>query len=203
LRCSGISQRFATTAVAGHSRDFFVSGVGPAPLFAKAHGRVLTGCRNTSNILLEGPARMRTFEIAEISEMSRLSIPQIEQAISRERLPVQGEGRRGRPRQFSAADAFTFCVIGEMRRLGIDWKRIIGSTAFPWPIADEIDKMEFLLLTPMLDNHRTASEPKKLDINPVTPQEMAVDFRAFKAGAGVLIDARAIAKRIETFARRR
>jgi hypothetical protein len=149
--------------------------------------------------------QMRNFEIAEISEMSGLSIPQIEQAISRERLPVQGEGRKGRPRQFSAADAFTFCVIGEMRRLGIDWKRIIGSTAFPWPIANvfEINKMEFFLLTPMLDNRRTASEPKSLDINLVTPQDMAADLRAFKAGAGVLIDASAIAKRIETFARRR
>jgi hypothetical protein len=195
LRCSGISQRFATTAVAGHSRDFFVSGVGPAPLFAKAHGRVLTGCRNTSNILLEGPARMRTFEIAEISEMSRLSIPQIEQAISRERLPVQGEGRRGRPRQFSAADAFTFCVIGEMRRLGIDWRRIIGSTAFPWPIADVFEG-EFVLLTPMANG-------ESFDISPVTPDDMAGHLRTFKADAGVLIDASAIAKRIETFARRR
>jgi hypothetical protein len=150
---------------------------------------------------------MRTFEIAEISEISGLSIPQIEQAISRERLPVQGEGGKGRPRQFSAADAFTFCVIGKMRRLGIDWQRIIGSTAFPWPIADvfEIDEMEFFLLTPMLDNHRTASEdvPKKLDISLVTPQDMAGHLRAFKAGAGVLIDASAIAKRIKTFARRR
>jgi hypothetical protein len=149
---------------------------------------------------------MRTFEIAEISEMSGLSIPQIEQAISRERLPVQGGGGKGRPRQFSAADAFIFCVIGEMRRLGIDWKRIIGSTAFPWPIADvfEIDEMEFFLLTPMLDNHRTASEdvPKKWDISLATPQDMAGHLRAFKAGAGVLIDASAIAKRVQTVARR-
>jgi hypothetical protein len=148
---------------------------------------------------------MRNFEIAEISEMSGLSIPQIEQAISRERLPVQGEGGKGRPRQFSPSDAFTFCVIGEMRRLGIDWKRIIGSTAFPWPIADvfEIGKTEFFLLTPMLDSHRTEDVPKKLDISPVTLKSVARNLRELKTGAGVLIDASAIAKHIETFARRR
>jgi hypothetical protein len=150
---------------------------------------------------------MRSFEIAEIREMSGLSIPQIEQAISRERLPVQGEGRPGRPRQFSVADAFNFCVIGEMRRLGIDWKRVIGSTAFPWPTTDvfEVDKQEFFLLTPMLDNHRTASEdvPKKWDINRVTPDEMAGYLRAFKARAAVVLDASEIAKHIEIFARRR
>jgi hypothetical protein len=135
---------------------------------------------------------MRTFEIAEISEMSGLSIPQIEQAISREELPVEGKGR---PRQFSVADAFTFCVIGEMRRLGIDW-RIVGSIAFPWPIDDvfEIRKSEFLLLTPMANG--------KFDISRVTQHDMAGHLRAFKAGAGVLIDASSIAKRIETFARR-
>ena len=40
---------------------------------------------------------MRTFEIAEIAELSGLSIPQIEQAISREGMDVKGKGR---PRQF-------------------------------------------------------------------------------------------------------
>ena len=150
---------------------------------------------------------MRTFEIVEISFMSGLTIGQIEQAISRERMPVQGEIRKGHARQFSTVDAFNFCVIGEMRRLGIDWKRIIGSTAFPWPIADlfEIGKTEFFLLTPMLGNHRTASEhaPKKLDISLITPEDMAGHLRAFKAGAGVLIDASEIAKRIDNFSRRR
>jgi hypothetical protein len=151
--------------------------------------------------------RMRTFEIAEISQMSGLTIPQIEQAISRERVPVQGEIRKGHARQFSVADAFNFCIFGEMRRLGIDWKRIIGSTVFPWPIEDlfEIGKTEFFLLTPMLGNHRTPSEdaPKKLDISLVTPEDMAGHLRAFKAGAGVLVDASEIAKRIGAFARRR
>jgi hypothetical protein len=150
---------------------------------------------------------MRTFEITEISDMSGLSIPQIEQAISRGRLPVQGEAGPGRARQFSTTDAFNFCVIGEMRRLGIDWKRIIGSTAFPWPMEDlfDIGKTEFFLLTPMLDNHRTGSEdaPKKLDINKVTPKDMAVHLRVVKAGAGVVLDASEITKRIEAFARRR
>jgi hypothetical protein len=147
--------------------------------------------------------RTTTFEIAEIKEMSGLSIPQIEQAISRERLPVQGEGSPGRARQFSVADAFNFCVIGEMRRLGIDWKRVIGSTAMPWPTEDvfEIDKQEFFLLTPMLGNHRTASEdaPKNWEINLVPPDELLGYLRAYKARAAVVLDASEIAKHIETF----
>jgi hypothetical protein len=151
---------------------------------------------------------MATFEITEIREMSGLSIGQIEQAISRERLPVQGEGRRGHARQFSVADAFNFCVIGEMRRLGIEWKRIVGSTAFPWPIAGadvfEIRKTDFFLLTPMLRRHVVSKDAaKKLDITPVKPKQITGDLRASKAGAGILIDASEIAKRIEIFVRRR
>jgi hypothetical protein len=138
---------------------------------------------------------MRNFDISEISEMSGLSVPQIEQAISREELRVQGKGR---PRQFLPADAFTFCVVGEMRRLGIDWRRIVGSTAFPWPIDDvfEIRKNQFFLLTPMANG-------EFFDISPVTLSESAHRLRALKAGAGVLIDRSSIAKRIDAFARRR
>ena len=131
--------------------------------------------------------------------MSGLTIPQIEQAISRERLPVQGEGSPGRARKFSVVDAFDFCVIAEMRRLGVDWKRVIGSTAFPWPVTDvfEVDRQEFFLLTPMPDNHRRASEDvKQWDINPVTPDEMLGYLRAYKARAGVVLDASEIAKHI-------
>ena len=103
-------------------------------------------------------------------------------------------------------DAFDFCVIAEMRRLGVDWKRVIGSTAFPWPVTDvfEVDRQEFFLLTPMPDNHRRASEDvKQWDINPVTPDEMLGYLRAYKARSGVVLDASEIAKHIETFARRR
>jgi hypothetical protein len=137
---------------------------------------------------------MRNFKIAEIKELSGLSIPQIEQAISREEVRVQGKGR---PRQFLPEDAFTFCVIGEMRHLGIDWRRIVGSTASPWPIDNvfEIRKGEFLLLSPMANG-------ETFDISLVTPHDMAGHLRAFKAGAGVLIDASSIVKRIQTFARR-
>jgi hypothetical protein len=137
---------------------------------------------------------MRTFGIAEIADMSGLSISQIEQAISRERIDVRG---RGRPRQFLATDAFTFCVIGEIRRrLGVDW-RIMGSTASPWPIDDpfKIDKTELLLLTPMADG--------AFDITTVSPDEIAMHLKSFKAFAGIVIDASAIARRIESIARKR
>jgi hypothetical protein len=137
---------------------------------------------------------MSTFEIAEITKLSGLSIPQIEQAISRERIGVRG---RGRPRQFLDWDAFIFCLIGDLRRLGIDWKRIQGSTAFPWPIDDlsEIDQTHFLLLTPTADD--------TFEVTPVMPDEIAKDLKSFNATAGILIDAIAIKKRIETFARKR
>jgi hypothetical protein len=141
---------------------------------------------------------MTTFDIQEIRDMSGLTIGQIEQAISRGKLPVQ-DVRNGLARQFSVVDAFNFCVIGEMRRLGIDWKRVIGSTAFPWPVTDvfEVDKQEFFLLTQMPDNHRRASEDvKQWDINPVTPDEMLGYLRAYKARAGVVLDASEIAKHI-------
>jgi|SRR6516165_4598382 hypothetical protein len=136
---------------------------------------------------------MRTFEIVEISNMSGLSIGQIEQAISREKLPVQGKGR---PRQFLRQDAFNFCLIGEMRKLGIDWKRIVGSTAIPWPVPDvfELDGNHFLLLAPMPDGN--------LDMNITTADDILRDLRALKASGGILIDASVIAKRIEVFARR-
>ena len=129
-----------------------------------------------------------------MADLSGLSIPQIEQAISREHIDVRG---RGRPRQFLATDAFTFCVIGEIRRrLGVDW-RIVGSTASPWPIDDpfKIDKTKFLLLTPMADG--------AFDITTVTPDEIAMRLKSFKAFAGIVIDAGAIARRIESFARKR
>ena len=137
---------------------------------------------------------MRTFGIAEIAELSRLSIPQIEQAISREGMDVKGKGR---PRQFEPADAFNFCVIGAMRRLGIDWKRVVGSTAFPWPISDpfEIKENHFVLLTLMADD--------TFDIDIVAPNQIKKQLKTFKASAGILIDANAIAKHIETFARKR
>jgi hypothetical protein len=137
---------------------------------------------------------MGTFEIAEITKLSGLSIPQIEQAISRERIEVRG---RGRPRQFLDWDAFMFCLIGDLRRLGIDWKRIQGSTAFPWPIDDlsEIDQTHFLLLTPTADD--------TFEVTPVMPDEIAKDLKSFNATAGILIDAIAIKKRIETFVRKR
>jgi hypothetical protein len=142
---------------------------------------------------------MTTFDIQEISDMSGLTIGQIEQAISRLKMPVQGV-RNGLARQFSEVDAFNFCFIAEVRRLGIDWKRIIGSTAFPWPVEDpfEIPKTELLLLTPMLDSRREASEdaPKKLDISLVTPDDIAGHLRALKTGVGVVVDASEIAKRI-------
>jgi hypothetical protein len=138
---------------------------------------------------------MSTFGIAEIAKLSGLSIPQIEQAISRERMDVKGKGR---PRQFEQADAFNFCVIGAMRRLGIDWKRsIVGSTAFPWPISDaiEINEPQFFLLTPLADG--------SFDIDLVFPDQIEKHLKSFKVSAGILIDASAIAKRIETFARKR
>lgn len=138
---------------------------------------------------------MSTFGIAEIAKLSGLSIPQIEQAISREGMDVKGKGR---PRQFEQADAFNFCVIGEMRRLGIDWKRsIVGSTAFPWPISDaiEIKEPQFFLLTPLGDG--------SFDIDLVLPDQIERHLKSFKASAGILIDASAIAKRIEVFARKR
>jgi hypothetical protein len=149
---------------------------------------------------------MATFDINEISEMSGLSIGQIEQAIHRGQLPVQGEGGRGHARQFSVADAFNFCFIAEVRRLGIDWKTIAGSTAFQWPIAEdvfEIRKTDFILLTPML-NRRTAVQdaPKKFDITWVKPKQITGDLRASKSGACVLVDASEIVTRIEIFARR-
>jgi hypothetical protein len=133
---------------------------------------------------------MATFEIAEISEMSGLTNGQIEQAISRGKLPVQ-EVRNGLARQFSELDAFNFCLIAELRRLGIDWKRVIGSTAFSWPDEDpfEIGKTEYLLLTPI-------PESEKLDISLITLDDMAGALRVLKAGAGVVVDASEIAKRI-------
>jgi hypothetical protein len=144
---------------------------------------------------------MRTFELPEISQISGLSTGQIEQAISRNRLQLQGEGRPGRARQFSPMDAFMICILGELRRLGLDWKCIVGSTAFPWPIDDlfKIDKMEFFLLTPIPDQRRGV--PKKFEISLVTPEDFAGHLRAYKAGAGVLIDASVIAKRIKAFAK--
>jgi hypothetical protein len=136
---------------------------------------------------------MGTFEIAEITKLSGLSIPQIEQAISRERIEVRG---RGRPRQFLDWDAFMFCLIGDLRRLGIDWKRIQGSTAFPWPIDDLSEIDNFLLLTPTADDDA-------FEVTPVMPDEIAKDLKSFNATAGILIDAIAIKKRIETFVRKR
>src|SRR5262245_25417205 len=114
--------------------------------------------------------RMRTFGIAEIAELSGLSIAQIGQAISREGMEVKGKGR---PRQFEPVDAFNFCVFGVMRRLGIDWKRVVGSTAFPWPISDpfEIDETQFVLLTPMADH--------TFDIDIVTPNRIGKQFSSF------------------------
>jgi hypothetical protein len=54
-----------------------------------------------------------------------------------------------------------------------------------------------LLLTQMPDNHRRASEDvKQWDINPVTPDEMLGYLRAYKARAGVVLDASEIAKHI-------
>ena len=136
---------------------------------------------------------MRTFEIAEIKKLSGLSIPQIEQAISRERIEVRG---RGRPRQFLDGDAFMFCLIGDLRGLGIDWKRIQGSTAFPWPIDDLSEIDNFLLLTPTADGDA-------FEVTPVMHDEIAKDLKSFNATAGILIDAIAIKERIETFARKR
>jgi hypothetical protein len=133
--------------------------------------------------------QMSTFGIAEIAKLSGLSIRQIEQAISREGMEVKGKGR---PRQFERADAFNFCVIGAMRRLGIDWKRsVVGSTAFPWPIDDpsEIDKIQFLLLTPTADGDA-------FDVNPVTRDEIAKDLKSCNTTVGILIDVSAIKKRI-------
>jgi hypothetical protein len=137
---------------------------------------------------------MDTFGIAEIAELSGLTIPQIEQGISREGIEVRG---RGRPRRFLPRDAFIFCVIGEMRRLGIDWGRIEGSTAVPWPIDDpfQIDRTQFLLLTPMANGG--------LDPTYVTGAQIAKHLKSFKTSGGILINASAIAKRIETFARKR
>jgi hypothetical protein len=137
---------------------------------------------------------MSTFGIAEIAELSGLSIRQIEQAISREGMEVKGKWR---PRQFERADAFSFCVIGAMRRLGIDWKRsVVGSTAFPWPISDPFEINEqFFLLTPLADG--------SFDIDLVRPKRIVEHLKSVKASAGILIDANAIAKRIETFARKR
>src|SRR5262249_23674296 len=150
--------------------------------------------RSESDIPSEIMPGELTFEIAEITELSGLSIPQIEQAISREGIEVRG---RGRPRQFLDWDAFMFCLIGDLRRLGIDWKRIQGSTAFPWPIDDlsEIDKTHFLLLTPMADD--------AFEVTPAMPDQIAKDLKSFNTTVGILIDASAIKKRIETFARKR
>jgi hypothetical protein len=134
---------------------------------------------------------MRTFDITEIRDMSGLTIGQIEQAISREKIFVQGKGR---PRQFLPEDAFTFCIIGEMRKLGVDWKRIVGSTAFPWPVSEVLEGDQFFLLTPLSDG--------SLDIIPTTVDEILRDLRAAKASGAILIDAAVIAKRIETFARK-
>jgi hypothetical protein len=138
---------------------------------------------------------MRTFDIAQIAEMSGLTIPQIEAAISREKLQVQGKGERGRPRPFSAEDAFTFCVISEMRKLGVDWKRIVGSTAFPWPVSEVLDGDQFFLLTPLSDG--------SLDLNRTTPKKILNVLRKqYKASGAIVIDGGAIARRIEAFARR-
>jgi hypothetical protein len=148
---------------------------------------------------------MATFDINEISEMSGLSIGQIEQAIHRGQLPVQGEGGRGHARQFSELDAFNFCLMAEVRRLGIDWKTIAGSTAFQFPIAEnlfEIRKMGFFLLTPMV-SRRGEDAPKMLDINPVKSKQITGDLRTSKAVSGVVIDAGEIVRRIEIFVRRR
>jgi len=138
---------------------------------------------------------MDTFGIAEIAELSGLTIPQIEQGISREGIEVRG---RGRPRQFLDWDAFMFCLFGDLRRLGIDWKRIHGSTAFPWPIDDlsEIDKTPFLLLTPTADNDA-------FEVTSSMPNQIAKDLKSFKTTVGILIDASVIKKSIETFARKR
>jgi hypothetical protein len=146
---------------------------------------------------------MTTFDIQEIRDMSGLTIGQIEQAISRGKLPVQ-DVRNGLARQFSVVDAFNFCVIGEMRRLGIDWKRVIGSTALPWPVTDvfEVEKKEIFLLTPMHNNHRTASgDAKHWNIELIRPDEMLGYLRAYKARAGVVLDASKIAEHIDAFAR--
>jgi hypothetical protein len=91
-----------------------------------------------------------------------------------------------------------FCLIGDLRRLGIDWKRIQGSTAFPWPIDDfsEIDKTPFLLLTPTADDD-------VFEVTSVMPDQIAKDLKSFNATVGIMIDASAIKKRIEAFARKR
>jgi hypothetical protein len=87
-----------------------------------------------------------------------------------------------------------------MRGVGVDWRRIIGSTSFPWPIAAaevfELDGNQFFLLTPMANGY--------LNISLTTTDDILRDLRAFKASGAILIDASAIARRIEkTFARRR
>jgi hypothetical protein len=158
---------------------------------------MLTICQD-SYIMLpgNGARQMRTFDITQISELSGLTTGQIEQAISREQLEVEGQGR---PRKFTANDAFTFCLIGELRALGLDWKRIVGSTSFPWPldVADvfELDGNQFFLLRPISGY---------LDISLTTTDDILRDLRAFKASGAILIDASAIARRVEkTFARRR
>jgi hypothetical protein len=138
---------------------------------------------------------MSTFGIAEIAKLSGLSISQVEQAISREGIDVQGKGR---PREFLAMDAIMFCLIGELRRrLGIDWRRIRGSTAFPWPIDDlsEIDKTHFLLLTP--------TPGGGFNVSPATPDQITKNLKSFGATVGILIDVRAIKKRVETFSQKR
>ena len=137
---------------------------------------------------------MRTFSITQIAEMSSLTIGQIEQAFSRHELSVRGKVGKNRAREFLAEDAFSFCIIGEMRKLGIDWKRIVGSTAHPWPVADVLDGNQFFLLTPMSDGY--------LDFSVTTASKILRNLRAYKASGAILIDGGAIARRIEAFAKR-
>jgi hypothetical protein len=147
---------------------------------------------------------MAKFDIQEISDMSGLTIGQIEQAIHRFKMPVQ-EVRNGLAREFSELDAFNFCFIAEVRRLGSDWKIIAGSTALPYPFAEdlfEIRKIGFFLLTPMISRHGEDA-PKMLDITPVKSKQITAQLRASKAVAGVVIDAGEIVRRIEIFVRRR
>ena len=66
-----------------------------------------------------------------------------------------------------------------MRRLGIDWKRVVGSTAFPWPISDpfEIKENQFVILKLMADD--------TFDIDIVAPNQIKKQLKTFKASAGI------------------
>lgn len=63
--------------------------------------------------------------IRDVSRLSGLSTKQIDLAINRWGVtPHFKKVTRGSPREFTKADAFVFCVAGELVRMGLSWPAV-------------------------------------------------------------------------------